>query len=394
MSFRPNRTFVVAWLTPLLVTLAALALPASGLAAGTGKITGTVTKEGGGGLAGVRVCPWVYEGPEEEELKCAETVAGGAYEITGLPKGKYVVEFWAKGQNYVWEFYANTRDFEAATPVVVNAGETKSGIDAELEIGSMITGVVTGAPSGQPAPGVNVCAFSVTEFTAECAKTGASGQYTIVGLSAGQYEVEFNPLGNGQGLLGQMYSLGLVTVPAKGTKTGVNQALQAGGQIRGTVRLAATGAPLGGVRVCLTEAEFLETWACLTSPPSGLYGFIGLPAGSYKVVFSAGASDFPDPKPIVDSYPTQWWNGASTFATATPIAITPPTIVDGADAALGPPPVVPVTLPPVLPVTSPIKKKVVRKPLKCHKGTVKRKVRGKTKCVIRHKPPKHKRHHK
>lgn len=389
MSARRNRTFVAAWLIPLLIALAALALPASGLAALPGAISGTVTGEGAGGLSGVLVCAWEEEEGFEE---CAKSKPGGGYEITPLPAGEYVVEFWPGGQNFIKEFYDNTRKYEAATLVTVTAGATKSGIDAELEIGSMITGLVTAAATGQAAPEVRVCAFSTTDFLAECAKTDATGHYTIVGLEAGQYELEFDPVGNGQGLLWQLYP-GLVTVPAKGTKSGVNQALPSGGQIRGTVRLAATGAPLGGVRVCLTEAEFLEQWACLTSPASGLYGFIGLPQGSYKVAFSAAGNEFPDPEPIVDAYPTQWWKGASAFATATAIAVTPPAIVDGVDAALGPPPVPPVTPVSVLP-TTPVKTKPLTKPIKCRKGTVKRKVHGKTRCVRRHKAAKHKPPHK
>lgn len=145
--------------------------------------------------------------------------------------------------------------------------------------------------------------------------------------------------------------------------------------------------------MCLTEAEFLERYACLTSPSSGLYGFIGLPPGSYKVAFSAAGNDFPDPTPIIDSYPTQWWNGASTFATATPIVVTPPAIVDGVDAAFGPPPAAaPVTPATVLP-PSPVKTKSVTKPFTCRKGMVKRKVHGKTRCVRRHRAAKHKHHH-
>jgi carboxypeptidase family protein len=391
LIFRRNRTFVVAWLTPLLVALAALALPASGMAAGTGNITGTVFKEGGGTLPGVKVCPWALEGPEEE-LPCATSGVAGFYELAALPENEYLIEFRPTGLNYVWEFYDNTREFETATGVKVTGGETKSDIDAELEKGATISGVVTSAATGQPAPKVEVCAFAIDVSSYGCTETNAVGSYTIIGLAGGQYELEFYPEGNGQGLLWQTYSLGLVTLAPHEEAKNVNQALQSGGQILGVVRLAATGSPLAGVRICVTEASSVEVSTCLTSPASGGYRFYGLPPGSYKVAFSPAPGEVRDKSPIADAYPTQWWQGAGSFATATPIAITPSAIVNGVDGALGPPPVV--TAPVVPP--APVKKKVPRKPkpLKCRHGFIKRKVHGKAKCVRRHKAAKHKRHHK
>lgn len=392
LSFRRNRTFVVAWLTPLLVALAALSLPATGMAAGTGKISGTVTLEGGGTLAGIEVCA---EEVSEEGFACAKTNGAGSYEVTGLKEGEYLVSFEPpRTANYLWQYYQGVRNWEAATVVDVVEGVNKAGINAVLEKGATISGVVTAAASGLPAPKVLVCAVATDESSLGCAETNSAGSYTIIALTGGQFEVEFYPEGNGQGLAYQTYSLGLVTLAPHGETKNVNQALQAGGQILGTVRLAATGAPLAGVRVCLTEAGSVERFACLTSPASGAYRFYGLPAGSYKVAFSPAANEIPDKSPIVDAYPTQWWQGASSFATATPIAITPPAIVSGIDGALGPPPVV--TPPPVVPPAPVVKKKAPTKPkpLKCRHGFTKRKVHGKAKCVRRHKAAKHKRHHK
>jgi hypothetical protein len=395
LSFRRNRTFVVAWLIPLLVALAALALPATGEAAEAGAIAGTVTAEGGGPLAGVEVCAEeVEEG--EEGFACAKTDGSGNYQLIGLPAGEYKVFFGPpKTVNYVWQYYGGVRSWELATPVTVVGGATKSGVDAVLEKGATMSGVVTAAATGQPVSEVLVCAFAIHELIYGCAETSASGGYTIIGLTGGQFEVEFYPEGNGQNLLYQTYSLGLVTLTAHEETSGVNQALQAGGQILGVVRLAATGSPLRGVRVCLTEAQTVERFVCLTSPASGAFRFYGLPSGSYKVAFSAAAGEVPDEEAIVDSYPSQWWNRASSFATATPIAITAGGVVDGIEGALGPPPpavVTPPTALPTLPATKPVPKKQPR--LRCRHGFTKRKVHGKAKCVRRQKPAKHKRHHK
>ncbi|HKZ13244.1 MAG TPA: carboxypeptidase-like regulatory domain-containing protein [Solirubrobacterales bacterium] len=404
MSFRPNRTFVVAWLTPLLVTLAALALPASGLAAGTGAISGTVSAQGGGGLANIEVCAWSRAG-NEEDWGCEVSGVGGTYKIPNLPEGEYVVEFWPGPQNYVWQYYGGTQEFGTATPVVVTGGTTKTGVDAALVKGAQVKGRVTAAATGLSAPEVEVCAFPTTDGSYRCALTDSTGNYTIIGLREGSYHVFFYPEGNGMGLLAQVWNNhevietgDVLVLAAEAVQTGINAALRPGGAITGTVRLAATGAPLAGVRVCLVESAFLESLGCLTSPASGGYRFYGLRNEAYKIVFSAEANDIEDPEAKVDAFPTQWWNGQATFAAATPIPVTPPGTVSGIDGSLGPPPAKPVvpTTPPASP--PPVSKQVPTKPkpkvLKCRKGFAKRKVRGKAKCVRLHKAAKHKRHHK
>lgn len=179
---------------------------------------------------------------------------------------------------------------------------------------------------------------------------------------------------------------------------GIDAALQKGGQIEGTVRLAATGAPLQGVKVCITEAT--EAWplGCLKTPASGRYRFTGLWAEAFKVVFSPEASELVEAESwevTPDAYPTQWWNGRPSFAAATPIGAVPATTIGGIDGSLGPGPVA-VTSPAPAPVTPPatvvVKPKPKPKALKCRHGFVKKKVKGKAdRCVKRHKPKRH--HH-
>ena len=97
--------------------------------------------------------------------------------------------------------------------------------------------------------------------------------------------------------------------------------------------------------MCVTESAYPEALGCMTTAASGTYRFIGAWADTFKVAFSADSTEILDEGAISDPYPTQWWNGQPTFATATPIAVTPPAIISGIDAALGPPPAV-VTPPP------------------------------------------------
>jgi hypothetical protein len=377
----------------LFVALLVLALPAAGQAAEPGSISGTVTaKVGGLPIEGVEVCA---EGETEEAFGCAVTDENGEYEIAKLAAGVYKVEFWARPVGYVNQYYAGKRLWSEATPVVVSAGASTSGIGAELEKGATISGRVTAAATGLPVAQVEVCAFTLDESEFGCEATDGTGAYAIEGLAPGQYEVYFYT-GKTEGeLVSQPYELGLITLTTGQVRTGVNVALQIGGQISGTVRAAATGTPLKGVEVCIMEAT--ETWplGCLKTPTSGGYRFTGLWNASFKVVFSPEASELEEGQELgiaPDAFPTQWWNGQATFAAATPIAITPPAVVGGIDGSLGPGPVV--TPPAATPSSPPATAIVKPKPkLKCKRGFVKKKVKGKARCVKRHKAKRHHKHH-
>jgi hypothetical protein len=397
-----NRSRFAAWLIPLAIALLALALPALGEAAPlTGGISGTISEAGAGGLAEAEACAEALT-PGATEFECARTTFGGAYTIAGLAPGSYAV--WLgppRGTNFVSQYYGGAQLRESATPVPVTAGTTTPNISATLERGATISGVVRAAATGLPVANVEVCAFVTGGGGGGCGETDAGGAYRVLGLAAGTYSVEFFAYETGQNLLSQPYELGPITLAAGQERTGVDASLQSGGQITGTVRAAATGAPLKGVDVCLTEAG--ETWplACLKTPASGAYRFIGVWTGSFKVVFSPEATELEEGEYwelTRDAFPTQWWNGQPTFAAATPIAAAAGATVSGIDGNLGPgPPAPPVVTAPSAPAPAPVvaTPKPQPAPLKCHKGFVKKTVKGRTRCVKakRHKP-KHRHHRK
>lgn len=376
-----------------MVATLALALPAVGDAAGPGTIKGTVTGEGAVPLAGIEVCAFGI-GPTEEEGECALSAAGGSYEIDGLPVGQYKVIFFGSEQNYITQYYDDALTWSAATPVSVGAGAS-SGIDAELEPGATIGGRVTAAATGLPVAGVSVCVESTDEVGFGCAETDGSGSYVVEGLTPGLYEVEFLAEEAEGDLLSQNYA-GLVPVTARQNVTGIDAALQTGGQIGGTVRAAATGAPLAGVEVCVTETNSTWSYSCIETPPSGRYRFLGVPSGAFKIVFSPEASEIEDGEFFelpVDGFPTQWWSGQASFATATPILVTAPAVVENIDGSLGPGPVVtPQPAPQTPPATTVLKPKP-KTTLVCPKGKVKKKLKGKSHCVKRLKPKRHHRRH-
>jgi hypothetical protein len=366
-----------------------LALPASAMAEETittGSIAGTVSA-GSGPVAGrVDVCAKAVL--DENIFKCESLSESGTYEIAELPAGEYKVGFWPTG-NYVTQFWDHRLTWNEATAVQVAAGLPTADIDAVLEVGATISGTITAAATGAPVEKVEACAKLVEtkpgpELKLErCAKTNAAGGYTIDGLVPGQWSINFYAQQAEADVVSAPYAQPTVEVGPQQNLPGVSQALIPGGQIAGTVRLAGTGAPVGGVQVCVTMASSPTPLGCVHTPSSGAYRFMRVWPGSYKVVFSPEPSGTEGP----NSFPTQWWGGQSTFAAATPIEITPPTIVNNIDASLIAPP----AAVPVIPIATPTPKK----PLKCKRNFVKRKVHGKQRCVKRHqtKPkPRHQHH--
>ncbi|HEX3363140.1 MAG TPA: carboxypeptidase-like regulatory domain-containing protein, partial [Solirubrobacterales bacterium] len=349
-----------------------------------GTISGTVSAEVGELIGEVEVCA---KAVDESSFKCVQLLPDGSYKIPELPKGEYKVGFWPTG-NYVTQFWQNEPTWKRATPLTVTDVEGMDGVNATLVRGATISGIVTASATGLPVGEVEACATLVEpepELELErCANTDAAGGYTIDGLAAGVWSLYLYAQNAEADVVSQAYSGGTIEVTAGEPKSGVNVALGPGGQIAGTVRLASTGAPLGGVQVCVTTASSQATLGCLRTPASGAYRFMRIWPGSFKVVFSPEPSGLTGP----DSFFTQWWGGQPTFETATPIAIIPPQIVTGIDASL---------TAPESPTTTPSPAPVVTKPvLKCKRGFVKRKVHGKQRCVKRHKhkpKPRH-RHHK
>jgi hypothetical protein len=383
-----------------------LALPGGAAGAETGNIAGIVTAVGGAPLVEVEVCA---EAVDKSHFKCITTRTDGTYEITGLTEGSYNVGFWTTS-NFVTQFWPNKLTWGTAEAIPVTAGQTAVGIDAELQGGATISGTVTAQATGLPVGEVEACATQ--EELERCARTGAAGTYTIDGLVPGSWNVYFYAMKAKADVVSGPYTGtagGAVEVGPQQALPGVNVALIPGGQIAGTVRLAGSGAPVGGVLVCATMGSSSIPLACLRTPSSGAYRFTRVWPGTFKVAFSPELKELYGPERLAeaealeaeeaaaghgsDGYPTQWWSGQSSFAAATPIAITPPQIVTEINASLVAPPA-PAATAPTVPVTPANPTPVARKPipLKCKRGFVKRKVHGKQRCVRRAKPKP--RHHK
>lgn len=357
-------------------------------AAAAATVEGEVSAEDGGApLEGVLVCAWDAEEEfsELEEELCEPTDADGLYEITGLPAGQYVVEFWPgyKHLPYFGEYWDDREFFSTADEIELGSLQTADEIDAELEASGVIEGTVVAEQGGEPLQYVEVCAYS--KSGGRCAWTDEEGEYAIGELAADDYTVEFWDLEGTY--MSQWYDnhdhpeeADEIEVEPGEPSDEIDATMRPGGRIQGKVTVAATGAGIEEMLVCAIEnSERLAE--CGFTGPQGNYTLYALSGGAYKVAFSIDLSEwFTGEADEPDGYDTQYYDGQSTLAAASPVTVVPPGTVAGINARFGPPP----APPPVAPVSGVAKKK---KPAAkaCRKGFKKRKVKGKKRCVKIHK---------
>jgi hypothetical protein len=224
----------------------------------------------------------------------------------------------------------------------VKAPHATTGIITRLAPGGNVTGTISaGLP---PKPQIGTCVELAPLDPNDAygfAQTAIDGTYTAKGLAAGQYQVYFNdpiclfgvPSFASQWYNGQptLATADTITVTAGGKTTGIDATLQPFGTITGSV----TGpgkAPVGGE--CVTAIPVGKDFAGFYPPEtaitttSGMYTLLGVQPGRYKVKFSTGCGDA--------GFKTQWWQNASSAATATIITVNPGTPIPGIDAALTP----------------------------------------------------------
>ena len=134
--------------------------------------------------------------------------------------------------------------------------------------------------------------------TGATAKTDSSGMYSLVGLAAGTYTLDYTPP---PGFVNTGKKPVSVTLTVGQTVTGINGfAQQRNASIAGTVwnDNDTDGPPnndgeigLGGVNVTLIQGNTTRT---TTTNGSGAYAFTGLAAGDYTVTFTPPAGYFAD----------------------------------------------------------------------------------------------------
>lgn len=203
---------------------------------------------------------------------------------------------------------------------------------ASATSGSSNTGTISGTVTSLSGSALGgICAAATDPFGNAVATvtTTSKGTYGIIGLTPGTYQVRFEECAGGAHLT-QWFngktveaSADSVTVTAGGTTSGINASLGTGGTITGLVTNS-SGSPLPNICVHAQDSRG-HSADSLSTGKSGAYSVGGLPTGSYVVSFS----DCP-----ATDYLGQFYSGASTPDTATPVSVTSGSNTPGINATL------------------------------------------------------------
>ena len=270
-----------------------------------GTITGTVTDTSSptpNDLQGI--CVSASQSGGGPGYGSAITASGGTYWSPIGPAGRLlqrpVLHGCGNSGNYGTQWYDNETSYASANPVSVTVGSTTPSINAAMQPGGTITGTVTDTSSPTPndLQGICVNVYSAGGGPSPSVKntaTAANGTYTLSGLAAGSYDVQFSTgCGNAGNYLTQWYdnessqaSANPVSVTAGGTTASIDAAMAQGGTITGTVTAAVGGAALGGICVYASQSGGGLGFGSAATASNGTYSVTGLAAGSYNVQFYA-----------------------------------------------------------------------------------------------------------
>jgi hypothetical protein len=280
----------------------------------------------------------------QDDVGYATTESDGAYTVDHLTPGAgYKVQFspCSSGTAYADEFYDEEGSFADAATVTPTVANPSTGIDGHLPSGASISGTVTDA-SGDPITTADVCVYASPYGGNRYGNTttNASGEYTITGLAAGSYYLEFADCGSSARNDVTQYYGGapdendstLVVLSTGGAKTGVNAELAAGTSISGHAYAGSgTGTPVAN------QCVYVEARSPSGTADDYYYSYYGETnsSGEYTIHHVAPIStgytvEFRDCNNPV-TYVSQYYGGdydPSTASAVTPTVASPAQAVD------------------------------------------------------------------
>ena len=331
-------TQVEAAATEITATLDQVVTGINATLAKAAQIQGRVVDTNGVGLAGISVS---VNNPGGGPGASATTAADGTYVAGGLRAGTYEVCFSDPLRASVSRCWQDRHRYESATPVVVGAGATVSGINATLRKAGAITGRIT-VPAQFSVRKIEVTTFLWDAATSTWLRDGyyddvdSAGNYSLTGLTPGEHIILFKnswgdgPVGQYWGGAGQptKATAQRITVASGGNITGIDTTMRAGASISGTIRSAA-GMPLTEGRIAsLIRTDGLENlssgagYAMAASDES--YKLTGIAPGTYKVCF----------EDLDEQLLSQCWNGKSDPQFDPIVVSATDQVITGIDASL------------------------------------------------------------
>ncbi|MDQ2700619.1 MAG: carboxypeptidase-like regulatory domain-containing protein, partial [Actinomycetota bacterium] len=161
-----------------------------------GTVTGRMTDSSNAGLDGVCVS---LQSQSDSHRYRTLSGADGTFTITGVFPGEYAVHFapaiFGCNSNFISEYFNEQATYPGADRIVVPAGGNRPGVDATLSAGGEISGAVTD-DQNDPLPNICVNTYdSAGDPRGGASYTDADGEFTVAGLTAGNYRVRFSDCG-------------------------------------------------------------------------------------------------------------------------------------------------------------------------------------------------------
>jgi VCBS repeat-containing protein len=311
-----------------------------------------VTDEGGNPLSDIAVSAYTFVadpsgGGYWSSYASTTTGASGFYNLSGMAAGTYRIEFsdyrWPR--QYSREFYADVLMIEEAKDIVVAAGSTVTGIDAQVARTGHITGRVTDK-NGDAVSNITVSALQSHVDSAGSrywwyysqTATDSNGMYDLAGLDVGDYRIEFRdnnwPLQFGPEYYDDAATVEAgtdISVATGTTVSGIDAQLSDPSHITGRVT-DEQGAPLADIQVTAYRfvndgaGGFWSFWRDVLTDATGAYDLIGLEPGAYRV----GFYDWSGP------YQPEFYDNALSVETASDILVERGTTTANIDAQLVP----------------------------------------------------------
>ena len=266
-----------------------------------GRAGGVVRAAGGGPLEGIRVDVFHWSDQQGDWIGTAECYSGadGAWSAGGLAPGQYRFHFRDTRQLPVYadQFWDHERFWDNARQEGVYGGWDVDWIDADLEVGAFVSGVVQDEWAGPIAGAVvTACAYNPNTDSwpgVRVATVDEFGQYTLGPLAPGDYRLWFQ---GGPAYLAEWWNdrrqdWEADPVPlAAGQHAVRNATLAQAGVISGHVTADGPGAvPLEDMAISLYRWNGWDWWGVeggwWYTDADGFYSVGGLEAGLYRVQF-------------------------------------------------------------------------------------------------------------
>ncbi len=259
-----------------------------------GGISGWVTDDSGNAVAEVMVFAQSADS-KQMTMEHAITDETGAYKISGLSSGHYIVSFRDMEDTHLERYYRDGADEQTAQPVEVAAPQITSGINQSLPTGIPLTGRVSNEQD-EPLEGIYIVVYPADKANTSSVgydSTGSDGTYRIP-LAAGRYAVKFSGengyLAQWSGNKASRLEAEPIVVSHK-RPARLNAVLSRGGSLSGTVRNP-QGEPLASIRVLLTDAATREKGPSAKSTTDGTYRIESVRSGRYHVTASGSKTGY------------------------------------------------------------------------------------------------------